>query len=98
MRLKLNENLSRHLKDRLSRLGHEVATAADEGLLSKQDAMLAAATNAGKQVLLTLDRGFANPTQYPRGSHPGIFLFRPDALGPSVVNDFVEEFMSLRNI
>jgi hypothetical protein len=33
MRLKLDENLSRHLKRALVSLGHDVETAADEDLL-----------------------------------------------------------------
>jgi hypothetical protein len=34
MKLKLDENLSRHLKPVLIELGHDVLTAADENLLS----------------------------------------------------------------
>jgi hypothetical protein len=37
VKLKLDENLSRHLKVPLATLGHDVLTAADEGLLSKPD-------------------------------------------------------------
>lgn len=37
MKLKLDENLSRHLKPVLTALRHDVTTAADEGLLSKPD-------------------------------------------------------------
>lgn len=37
MKLKLDENLSRHLKQGLSAYGHDVATAADEGVLSQPD-------------------------------------------------------------
>jgi len=44
-RLKLDENLSRHLKDGLARLGHDVQTVADEGLLSRPDHVVAAAAN-----------------------------------------------------
>ena len=37
MKLKLDENLSRHLKPALALLEHDVLTAADEGLLSQSD-------------------------------------------------------------
>ena len=37
MKIKLDENLSRHLKALLKIEGHEVATASDEGLLGKSD-------------------------------------------------------------
>lgn len=35
VKLKLDENLSRHLKAILRRLGHDAETVAEEGLLSK---------------------------------------------------------------
>ncbi len=38
MRLKLDENLSRHLKTTLQDEGHDVSTAAEEGLLGSPDA------------------------------------------------------------
>ena len=37
MDIKLDENLSRHLKDQLLPLGHNVSTAFEEGLLGKVD-------------------------------------------------------------
>lgn len=43
MNLKLDENLSRHLRKSLSALGHDVTTAADQGLLSQPDAAISAA-------------------------------------------------------
>ena len=43
MRTKLDENLSRHLKGHLAAEGHEVWTAADEGLLSRPDVEVGAA-------------------------------------------------------
>ena len=42
MKLKLDENLSRHLKPVLTGLGHDVLTAADENLLSRPDTEVAA--------------------------------------------------------
>ena len=42
MKLRLDENLSRHLKPVLTGLGHDVLTAADENLLSRPDAEVAA--------------------------------------------------------
>jgi len=40
--IKLDENLSRHLKDQLLPLGHNVSTAFEEGLLGKVDVTAAA--------------------------------------------------------
>lgn len=37
MKLKLDENLSKHLQAALQQLGHDVSTACDEGLLGRSD-------------------------------------------------------------
>lgn len=59
MNLKLDENLSRHLRQNLSALGHDVTTAADQGLLAQPDAAIAAA-KVGDRMLLTLDLEFGD--------------------------------------
>lgn len=43
MKIKLDENLSRHLKDPLSEQGHDVSTALEEGLPGKVDTEVGAA-------------------------------------------------------
>jgi len=72
MKLKLDENLSRHLKPVLASLGHDVLTAADESLLSRPDTEIAAAAFNEERILLTLDIEFADLRKYPPGTHPGI--------------------------
>jgi predicted nuclease of predicted toxin-antitoxin system len=93
MKLKLDENLSRHLKPVLSDLGHDVLTAADEDLLSRPDLEVAACATREGRILLSLDIEFADLRKHPPGSHPGIILFRPASLGPLSVNRFVEQFV-----
>jgi len=93
MKLKLDENLSRHLKPVLISLGHDVLTTADENLLSRPDVEVAACAAREGRMLLTLDIEFADLRKYPPGSHPGIVLFRPTSLGPLSVNRFVERFV-----
>lgn len=93
MRLKLGENLSRHLKPILGAMGHDALTAADEDLLSRPDTEVAASAAREERILLTLDVEFADLRKYPPGSHPGILLFRPRTLGPLHVNRFVEDFI-----
>ncbi len=93
MKLKLDENLSRHLKARLSALQHDVLTAAEEGLLSQPDTVVAAAALREGRVLLTLDVEFGDLRKYPPGSHPGIILFRPKTFGPLAVNKLIESFI-----
>ena len=93
MKLKLDENLSRHLKPLLTKVGHDVVTAADENLLSCSDTEIAAAALREERMLLTLDVEFADLRKYPAGSHPGIILFRPPSFGPLSVNKFIIDFL-----
>ena len=93
MKLKLDENLSRHLKTRLNDLGHDVSTTADENLLSQPDTVVAAAAYAEGRILLTLDIEFADLRKYQPGTHPGIVLVRPSSFVPLTVNRYVENFV-----
>jgi predicted nuclease of predicted toxin-antitoxin system len=93
MKLKLDENLSRHLKPVLIGLGHDVLTAADENLLSHPDTEIAQAAKEEQRMLMTLDVEFADLRKYPPGSHPGVILFRPLSLSPLSVNTFITDFV-----
>ncbi len=93
MKLKLDENLSRHLKPILAGLARDVLTAADEDLLSQPDTEIARAAKAEQRMLLTLDIEFADLRKYPPGSHPGVILFRPLSLSPLSVNAFIADFI-----
>jgi len=93
VKFKLDENLSRHLKPRLSQLGFDVSTAADENLLSQPDKVVADAAQIEGRIVLTLDLDFADAKRFAPGTHPGIVVFRPPHLGPLAVNEFVEEFV-----
>src|SRR3954471_9010048 len=86
VKLKLDENISRYLKQSLAGYGHDVATAADEGLLAQPDTAVAAACRAESRMLLTLDIEFADLRLYPPGSHAGMVVFRPRSFGPLAVN------------
>jgi len=98
MKLKFDENLSRHLTPTLIGLGHDVLTAADEGLLSRLDIEVEAHAAREGRMLPSLDIEFADLRKYPPGSHPGIVLFRPVSLGPLSVNRFVEQFIRSANL
>jgi len=93
MKLNLDENLSRRLKSSLVQDGFDVATAADENLLSKPDSAVAAVSFGEGRMLLTLDVEFADLRKYPPGSHCGIILFRPPSFGPLAVNRFIMDFI-----
>ncbi len=92
-KIKLDENLSRHLKPKLSQHGHDVETAAEEALLGKSDIEVGAAARREKRVLFTLDIEFADIRKHPPGDHAGIVLFRPRSMGPLAVIRFVLEFV-----
>jgi len=92
-RIKLDENLSRHLKPKLLQHGHDVETVAEEGLLGKSDMEVGAAARREKRMLFTLDIEFADIRKYPPGDHAGVVLFRPRSMGPLTVNRFVLEFI-----
>ena len=98
MRLKLDENLSRHLKPVLTGLGHDVLTAADENLLSRPDTEVAAVSIKEGRMSFTLDVEFADLRKYPPGTHPGIILFRPPSCGPLTVNKFIADFVRSANL
>jgi predicted nuclease of predicted toxin-antitoxin system len=92
VKIKLDENLSRHLKDPLLQLGHDVSTAVEEGLLGKVDIEIGAATKSEGRMVFTLDLDFADLRKFPPGTHPGVMLFRPRSMGPLAVNQFVLKF------
>lgn len=83
MNIKLDENLSRRLKERLLPLGHSVSTVSEEGLLGKVDVEVGAVAKGENRMVFTLDLDFADLRKFPPGSHPGIiFLFRLRSMGP----------------
>jgi predicted nuclease of predicted toxin-antitoxin system len=93
MKIKLDGNISRHLKSVIIQKGHECVTAEDEGLLRKTDAEVGAVSKSEGRMLFTLDLEFANLYKFPPGSHPGIVLFRPRSMGPLAVNRFITQFI-----
>lgn len=93
MRLKLDENLSRRLKEPLVAFGHDVQTVLEEGLCGRSDVEVGAAAKREGRLLLTLDVEYADLRKYPPGDHPGVILFRPISMGPSTVNRFVADFI-----
>ena len=93
IRLKLDENLSRHLQAALSALQFDTSTVAAEGLLGVGDEKVCEAAARENRILLTLDVEFGDLRKYPPGAHPGIVLFRPASFGPLSVNTFVKGFL-----
>lgn len=76
MRLKLDENIGGRGADLLRRVGHEVATVADQGLCSASDQALIEVCRKEGRVLVTLDLDFANPLRFNPGDYAGIAVLR----------------------
>ena len=93
MKIKLDENISRHLKPNLQQTGHDIFTAADEGLLGKSDLEVGAAAKSEGMILFTFDLEFADLRKFAPGTHPGIILFRPQSMGPLSTNHFILNFV-----
>ena len=98
MKIKLNENLSRHLKAALVEAGYDAATALEQGLNGKSDRELSAAARNEGRMVFTLDLEFADLRKFPPGGHPGVVVFRPHSLGPLAVNAFIRQFASTTNL
>ena len=93
MRLKLDENLPRHLAEDLAGLDHDVDTVGDENLVGADDgAVLEAATVAGR-VLVTLDRGLGDRALRSRG-HRGVIVLRPPTQSASDVAATLVAFLA----
>ncbi len=77
MKFKIDENLPSTFAHHFRATGHDADTVQDEGLSGAPDSMVVAAALREQRILLTLDKGIANLTQYPSCSHAGVVLFRP---------------------
>ena len=77
LRFKLDENLPRKVESALRDLGHDVETAASEGLAGAIDPRLLAACTAEDRILVTLDLDFSDIRECPPGSHRGVWVLRP---------------------
>ena len=76
MRVKLDENLGSLGADFLRAAGFDVATAADQGLRSAPDGRILEVCVAENRCLVTLDKDFSNPLQYPPRSYAGVVVIR----------------------
>jgi predicted nuclease of predicted toxin-antitoxin system len=79
--IKLDENLSRHLKDQLLPLGHNVSTAFEEGLLGMVDVDVSAAAKGEDRMVFTLDLDFAGLRKFPQDRTPELFCSDRGAWG-----------------
>lgn len=93
MKIKLDQNLSQHLRDDLTALKHDVDTVLDEGLSGATDPEVLKAATTHDRILFTLDNDFLDLQRYPQDSHSGVVLFRPPRQGALAVAEFVKAFV-----
>ena len=93
MKIKLDQNLSIHLREALSILNHDVDTVFDEGLTGADDVAVLGAASSQDRILFTLDTDFLNLKTYPPGTHGGVVVFRPPRQGAVALARFVKAFV-----
>jgi len=93
MKIKLDHNLSRHLRVALEAFGHDVDTAFDEDLARSPDKELLYEASEQGRILFTLDTDFPNLKRYPPQRHAGVIVFRPTRQGALAVSKIVEAFV-----
>jgi predicted nuclease of predicted toxin-antitoxin system len=77
VRFKLDENLPRAARDRLSVGGWDVHDVFDENLGGALDEAIQAACEGEARILVTLDTDFADIRRYDPARSPGVIVLRP---------------------
>lgn len=79
MRFKLDENLPRLARSRLTGQGWDVHDAHEERLAGALDADIQAVCEQEGRVLITLDLDFADTRRYQPARSPGVIVLRPES-------------------
>jgi predicted nuclease of predicted toxin-antitoxin system len=86
-RFLLDEDMPRSTATALRGAGHAAEDVRDVGLRGHSDADVYAYAQATAATLISCDKGFANVTAFPIGSHAGIVVVRiPDEVSPAELN------------
>ena len=93
MKFKVDENLPIELVGDLQAAGHEAQTVPEERLAGAPDSTVMERVRNEARVLLTMDKGIANPRTYPPERYLGIILFRFRASGRGSVLTFVRRHL-----
>ena len=93
MKIKLDHNLSRYLRETLKKFGHDVDTAFDEGLARATDKEVLHKASEQGRILFTLDVDFLNLKKYPPKDHSGVVVFRPTRQGALAISNIVQAFV-----
>ena len=77
MKIKLDENLGASIANLFIGAGHDTLTVPEEGICSASDREIIEICRREKRVLVTLDRHFSNPVNFPPSHYAGIIVMRP---------------------
>ncbi len=98
MRIKLDENIPVSAGEPLPSAGHDVDSAVDEGLAGATDSNVLAEATARAQLVITLDRGFADARMHPPGSHAGIIVLRVEDQSPPAIVREIQDLLTAVDI
>lgn len=98
MKIKLDQNISHHLRNLLEELDHDVDTVFDEGLSGAPDADVLSAALSHHRLLFTLDTDFLDFKRYPPARHAGVVVFRPPRQGALTIIKFIKAFVASANL
>jgi predicted nuclease of predicted toxin-antitoxin system len=74
VKLKLDENLSRHAANLIRAAGHDAVTVSNQGLSGAADETLFEVCKREGRTLITLDRDFGQVLRYPPAGSAGIVV------------------------
>ncbi len=97
MNILIDENMPRSLAPQIAALGYSVQDVRDMGLRGKPDSSVMDAAIASDAIIITRDRGFANPKSWPNEFTAGmIFVNLPDDVTADLVVAKILELLAYR--
>jgi len=85
MKIKLDENIPRHVVTVLLDLGHDADTVPDEGLAGSTDDLVWRSAQQTGLLLITQDLDFSDISRFAPGTHAGIILLRMRSNGRAAI-------------
>ena len=76
LHFKLDENCDPRWREPLEHAGHDVSTAADEGLQGAEDRAIGEVCRTENRCLITADLDFAQILDYPPAKYSGLIILR----------------------